>query len=77
MKVSRSQRTPRFHQCVVMQPVVIVFSSAYFAAASLTIGAITLSSLVYQSDEIFHSFPSQVWMRPTRLLVVRARHLDR
>jgi hypothetical protein len=52
MKVSRSQRTPRFHQCVVMQPVVIVFSCAYFAAASLTIGAITLSSLVYQSDEV-------------------------
>src|SRR5438132_14316709 len=29
-------------------------------------GAITLSSLVYQSDVIFQSLPSQVWMRPTR-----------
>src|SRR5262249_36958272 len=28
--------------------------------------AITLSSLVYQSDEIFQSLPSQVWMRPVR-----------
>src|SRR5215510_6581192 len=53
-------------QCVNRQPVVIFFSAAYLAAASLTMGAITLSSLVYQSDEIFHSLPSQVWMRPTR-----------
>jgi hypothetical protein len=36
------------------------FSSAYLVAASLTIGAITLSSLVYQSDEMFQFLPSHV-----------------
>jgi hypothetical protein len=36
------------------------FSSAYLVAASLTIGAITLSSLVYQSDETFQFLPSHV-----------------
>ena len=47
-------------------PGVIFFSAAYLAAASLTIGAITLSSEVYQSDVIFQFLPSQVWMRPVR-----------
>jgi hypothetical protein len=37
-------------QWIIKQPVVIFFSVAYLAAASLTMGAITLSSLVYQSD---------------------------
>src|SRR6516164_4263624 len=54
------------HQLVTRHPGVSFFSAAYFAAASLTMGAITLSSLVYQSDEIFQSLPSQVWMRPVR-----------
>ena len=39
-------------------------------------GAITLSSLVYQSDVIFQFLPSQVWMRPARLMI-GAGHLDR
>ncbi len=54
------------HQLVAGSPAVIFFSAAYLAAASLTIGAITLSSLVYQSDVIFQFLPSQVWMRPVR-----------
>ena len=45
-------------QFVNRQPVVIFFSAAYLAAASLTMGAMTLSSLVYQSDAIFQSLPS-------------------
>ena len=57
----------RRHQFVITQPVVIFFSAAYFAAASLTMGAITESSAVIQSDEIFHFLPSQVWMRPVRV----------
>src|SRR6516225_5274439 len=64
-RVIRVRRDPR-DQCVNRQPVAIFFSAAYLAAASLTMGAITLSSLVYQSDEIFQSLPSQVWVRPTR-----------
>jgi hypothetical protein len=48
------------HQFVIRQPVVIFFSSAYLAAASLIIGAITLSSLTYQSEVIFQFLPSQV-----------------
>jgi len=36
------------------------FSAAYLAAASLTMGAITQSSLVYQSDVLFQCLPSQV-----------------
>jgi hypothetical protein len=47
-------------------PAAIFFSAAYFAAASLTIGAITLSSDSYQSEVIFQALPSQVWMRPVR-----------
>src|SRR5215469_8572462 len=54
------------HQLVTRHPSVSFFSAAYFAAASLTMGAITLSSLEYQSDVIFQSLPSQVWMRPVR-----------
>ena len=42
------------------------FSAAYFAAASLTMGAIMESSAVIQSEAIFHFLPSQVWMRPVR-----------
>ena len=38
------------------------FSAAYFAAASLTMGAIMESSAVIQSDAIFHFLPSQVWI---------------
>jgi hypothetical protein len=57
----------RRHQFVITQPVVIFFSAAYFAAASLTMGAITESSAVIQSDAIFHFLPSQVWMRPVRV----------
>jgi hypothetical protein len=48
------------HQFVTRQPVMTFFSSAYLVAASLTIGAITLSSLVYQSDETFQFLPSHV-----------------
>jgi hypothetical protein len=55
------------HQFIITQPVVIFFSAAYFAAASLTMGAITESSAVIQSDAIFHFLPSQVWMRPVRV----------
>ena len=51
-RVIRVRRDPR-DQFVNRQPVAIFFSAAYLAAASLTIGAITLSSLVYQSDVIF------------------------
>jgi len=36
----------RRHQFIITQPVVIFFSAAYFAAASLTMGAITESSAV-------------------------------
>src|SRR6266545_7006334 len=61
----RGRCDPR-DQFVNRQPVVIFFSAAYLAAASLTMGAMTLSSLVYPSDAIFQSLPSQVWMRPTR-----------
>ena len=53
------------HQ-LVRQPGAIFFSAAYLAAASLTIGAITLSSDSYQSEVIFQFLPSQVWMRPVR-----------
>src|SRR5262249_31488746 len=53
------------HQ-LVRQPAAMCFSAAYFAAASLTMGAITLSSLMYQSDVICQFLPSQVWMRPVR-----------
>ena len=42
------------------------FSAAYRAAASFTIGAISASSALYQSDVIFQFLPSQVWMRPVR-----------
>jgi len=37
---------------------VIRFSAAYFAAISLTIGSVTLSSAVYQSEMTFHALPS-------------------
>jgi hypothetical protein len=46
-------------QLVAKHPGVMFFSAAYFAAVSLTMGAITLSSLVYQSDVIFQFLPSQ------------------
>src|SRR5262249_18840393 len=55
------------HQLITRHPVVIFFSAAYLAAASLTIGAITESSELIQSDATFHFLPSQVWMRPTRV----------
>src|SRR4029453_5899678 len=55
------------HQLVPRPPGVSLFSAAYFAAASLTMGAITESSDVTQSDAIFHFLPSQVWMRPVRV----------
>src|SRR5215471_21512316 len=60
------------------QPVVIFFSAAYFAAASLTIGAMMESSAVIQSDVMFHFLPSQV-LDPAhpRALVVGAGHLHR
>jgi hypothetical protein len=48
------------------QPLMNFFSAAYLAAASVTIGAITLSSLTYQSDVIFQLLPSQVWIRAVR-----------
>src|SRR5262245_45976881 len=54
------------HQLVARHPGVMLFSAAYFAAASLTMGAITLSSLTYQSDVIFQFLPSQACMRPVR-----------
>lgn len=63
-------RTCRFaqpHQFVMRQPVVIFFSAAYFAAASLTIGAMMESSAVIQSDVMFHLLPSQVWILPIRV----------
>src|SRR5262249_28260608 len=37
---------------------VIRFSAAYFAAISLTIGSVTLSLAVYQSEMTFHALPS-------------------
>src|SRR5262249_53972760 len=55
------------HQLVTRHPGVIFFSAAYLAAASLTIGAITESSDVIQSDARFHFLPSQVWIRPIRV----------
>jgi hypothetical protein len=57
----------RWRQFVIRQPTVIFFSAAYFAAASLTMGAIMESSAVIQSDAMFHFLPSQVWMRPVRV----------
>src|SRR5207244_8831991 len=51
---------PCGHQLVTRQPCVIFFSAAYLAAASLTMGAITASSEVIQSDATFHFLPSQV-----------------
>jgi len=57
----------RRRQFVTTQPVVIFFSAAYLAAASLTIGAMMESSALIQSDAIFHFLPSQVWMRPVRV----------
>src|SRR6266508_3792360 len=43
----RSKQDPR-DQCVNRRPVAIFFSAAKLASASLTIGSITLSSLMYQ-----------------------------
>src|SRR5262249_26968402 len=54
------------HQLVPRPPGGSFLSAAYFRAASLSIGGIPLSSLVYQADVIFQSLPSQVWMRPVR-----------
>src|SRR5262245_24381638 len=54
------------NQLVARHPGVIFFSAAYLAAASLTMGAITLSSDSYQSDVMLQFLPSQVWMRPVR-----------
>jgi hypothetical protein len=54
---------------LVGQPAAMFFSAAYVAAASLTMGAITLSALTYQSDVICQFLPSQVWMRPVRAFV--------
>src|SRR5262249_36630672 len=65
--IPRVRLCSRGHQCVMMQPGVIFFSAAYFAAASLTMGAIMESSAMIQSDAIFHFLPSQVWMRPVRV----------
>jgi hypothetical protein len=48
------------HQLVTRHPGVSFFSAAYLAAASFTIGAITESSDVIQSDATFHFLPSQV-----------------
>ena len=48
------------HQLVTRHPGVSFFSAAYLAAASFTIGAITESSDVIQSDVTFHFLPSQV-----------------
>ncbi len=48
------------HQLVTRHPGVMFFSAAYLAAASLTIGAMTESSDVIQSDATFHFLPSQV-----------------
>ena len=61
----------------IRQRGVIFFSAAYLAAASLTIGRMTLSSELYQSEVIFQSLPSHGWMRPVRALVVGAGRLDR
>src|SRR5262249_48752157 len=55
------------HQLVTRHPGVSFFSAAYLAAASFTIGAITESSDVIQSDVTFHFLPSQVWIRPVRV----------
>src|ERR1700745_2426381 len=46
------------HQFLPRHPGVIFFSAAYFAAASLTMGAIMESSAVIQSDAMFHFLPS-------------------
>src|SRR5262249_39914725 len=55
------------HQLVTRHPGVSFFSAAYLAAVSFTMGAITESSDVIQSDVTFHFLPSQVWMRPVRV----------
>src|SRR5262249_60805691 len=55
------------HQLVTRHPGVSFFSAASLAAASFTIGAITESSDVIQSDVTFHFLPSQVWIRPVRV----------
>ncbi len=67
LKLDVAPGVARRHQFVIRQPVVVFFSAAYFAAASLTMGAIMESSAVIQSDAIFHFLPSQVWMRPVRV----------
>jgi hypothetical protein len=56
---------------------VIFFSSAYLVAASWTIGAITLSSLTYQSEVIPVLAVPGLDAARVGALVVRARYLDR
>src|SRR5882757_11145709 len=46
---------------------VIFFSVAYLDAVSLTSGAMTASSAVYQSEMTFHFLPSHWWTRLRRV----------
>jgi hypothetical protein len=64
---SRNECGIALSQFVITQPAVIFFSAAYFAAASLTMGAIMESSAVIQPDTMFHFLPSHVWIRPVRV----------
>src|SRR5262249_26780089 len=61
-----ARRVDRHDSQFVRQPVLSFLSVAYFAAVSFTMGAITESSDVYQSDVTCQFLPSQVWMRPVR-----------